>query len=90
MKAKDVPSAGDIEQLAHDSFDALAKAGTLRSYANKAHTLAHDLRKEYDGDREQVAEALREHAANFTSGESFLYYFILDHLADEIENGGDE
>ena len=90
MKAKDVPSAGDIEQLAHDSFDALAKAGTLRSYANKAHTLAHDLRKEYDGDREQVAEAMRDVEMDKAREESFLYCFILDHLADEIENGGDE
>ena len=84
----DVPSAGDIEQLAHDSFDALAKAGTLRRYCDRANTQAHDALKLFEGDRAEAAAAMRRYAAAIAGTESFLYCFILDHLADEIENAG--
>ena len=86
----EVPSAGDIEQLAHDSFDCLAKSGAVARYARKANTLVHDLAKKHDGDREKMAEQMRDVEMDKAREESFLYCFILDHLADEIENGGDE
>lgn len=86
----DVPSAGDIEQLAMDSLHELSKSGTMKRYAFKANTLTHDLAKKHDGDRERMAEEMRNVARDSALSESFLYCFILDHLADEIENGGDD
>lgn len=85
-----IPSAGTIEELAMDSMHELSKSGTLAKYCHRANTLAHDLAKQHDGDPEKVANGMRDWCEKHAGVESFLLLFVVDHLADEIENGGDD
>ena len=84
----EVPSAGDVEQMAMDSLHELSKSGTMKRYAYKANTLAHDCLKSCEGERADAAREMRNWCEENAGVESFLLLFVVDHLADEIENGG--